>query len=504
MSVNNKETNGTTPSEVKLSRYDQSSKLKRGLRLLYVYALATGAIYTFIGYWDGMFMSAGGPATFLSFILMTLMCLPIAFIYSELATMMPNCGGELVYNTIGLSKHFGFLSAWLIMAAWLIVPPAGVLGIIEWFSFSFQLDLSLTQMFLIAAIALAFYCTLSMLNIQIAGKVQSFMLFSSLTIVAITTVLFLFSKDMSLSNFNNFIASGYAAPGTTLTPDGLPVGGGSNWYGWLIGTALIITPFFGFEIVPQMVEEGTFPIKSMSKAIIGSVVTCGLIYSLFYFALQSVKPWAALTNSGDFSPFISLKVVQETLYWLPGWFWIFGVAAVLFTIGTSVLGFWISGVRLLYAMGRQGFLPKSFSKTNKYDQPIIPNLLILGLALVQLAFSDSAFLANFYSLMAFSVAVAYFITTISSIRLAIREPDWERPFKLKGGMAFRVFTLIICLAIMIGTAFGQPAGAWRALGIYMLVGLALYMYMMIFRWKKEPVWMICPSKISGEFEEKEF
>lgn len=488
-----------------LSRYEDSSKLKKSLRLIYVYAIATGAIYTFIGYWDGFFMSSGGPATFFSFFLMTLMCIPIAFIYSELATMMPNCGGELVYNTIGLSKHFGFLSAWLIMAAWLIVPPAGVMGVIDWVSFSFNLNLDIGQLTIIAIIVLAFYCTLSLLNIQIAGRVQSVMLFTSLTVVTITSIIFMTSSYASFSNFSPFIASGFAAPGVTLTPDGVPVGGGANWYGWLIGTALIITPYFGFEIVPQMVEEGTFPIKDMTKAIVGSVVTCGVIYSVYYFALQLVKPWAALTNSGDFGPFISLIVIQEQFSHIPGWFWIFGITAVLFTIGTSVLGFWLSGVRLLYAMGRQGFLPKVFSKTNRFDQPLVPNMLILGLAVVQLGFQDAAFLQNFYSLMAFSVATAYFITTIASIRLQITKPDWHRPYRFKGGMPMRWFTLFLCFIIMIGTAFGQPPGAWRALGVYMLVGFVLYLYMKFVRWPTQPVWMICPSSEKiGEFEEQEF
>ena len=47
-----------------------SGKLKRSLSLLYVYALATGAILTFMGYWDGMFLTAAGPSTFLAFMVL--------------------------------------------------------------------------------------------------------------------------------------------------------------------------------------------------------------------------------------------------------------------------------------------------------------------------------------------------------------------------------------------------------------------------------------------------
>ena len=62
-------------------RLEGSGKLKKSLRLLYVYALATGAILTFIGYWDGVFLTVAGPAAFFSFFLMTLLVLPIAFVY---------------------------------------------------------------------------------------------------------------------------------------------------------------------------------------------------------------------------------------------------------------------------------------------------------------------------------------------------------------------------------------------------------------------------------------
>ena len=41
--------------------------------------------------------------------------------------------------------------------------------------------------------------------------------------------------------------------------------------------------------------------------------------------------------------------------------------------------------------------------------------------------------------------------------------------------------------------------------VYILVGAALYLYMRVFRWTKNPVWMICPSDDKpGEFVEKEF
>ena len=89
---------------------NESSGLKKSLRLIYVYAIAAGAIFTFIGYWDTIFYEYCGAGTFLGFILMTLLILPIAMVYCELAPLFPRAGGELIYNTVGINKHIGFFS----------------------------------------------------------------------------------------------------------------------------------------------------------------------------------------------------------------------------------------------------------------------------------------------------------------------------------------------------------------------------------------------------------
>ena len=110
----------------------QPTGLKKSLRLVYVYAIAAGAIFTFIGYWDTIFYEYCGAGTFLGFALMTLLILPIAMVYCELAPLFPKAGGELIYNTVGINKHVGFFSSWLIMAAWIAVPPSAVMAIVQW------------------------------------------------------------------------------------------------------------------------------------------------------------------------------------------------------------------------------------------------------------------------------------------------------------------------------------------------------------------------------------
>ena len=80
---------------------------------------------------------------------------------------------------------------------------------------------------------------------------------------------------------------------------------------------------------------------------------------------------------------------------------------------------------MIYAMGRQNFLPKQFSYTNKYNQPTLPNILIL---VVSIGFIAMQSITAFFDLMAFACALCYVITSISSLVLLKKHPEWERPY----------------------------------------------------------------------------
>lgn len=458
----------------------KTNALSKSMKLIYVYAMATGAIFTFMCYWDGIFMSYTGPGTFLAFALMTLAVLPTAFVYAEFSTMLPSTGSCLVFNTVGINKHAGFWSAWLIMCAWIAVPAAGVLGIIEWLNHQFGLGLTGGKAVIVGSLVLCFWCVLSLYKNVVAGKVQSFMLMAGIAGILICSLLFLFSGHWSIANFADFFTSSNEKQWGGNFATGIA---------WVVGCSFMITPYFGFETVPAMVEEGDFPIKDQKKAILGSVITCGAIYTIFYFCLAGAMPWAELTNGGDCHPFITFEALHYCFGDKIAWFvLIMGIVGVVFPIGTSVLGFWYSGVRMIYAMGRQNFLPKQFSYTNKYNQPTLPNILIL---VVSIGFIAMQSITAFFDLMAFACALCYVITSISSLVLLKKHPEWERPYKCATGL--KIVSLIIMAIIAFFCTIGIGKATWLGFAGYMGVGLILWLYMILIKWKHEKVWMKTPD-----------
>jgi len=456
----------------------ENQGLNKGLKFIYVYAIATGAIFTFIGYWDSIFYSYCGPATGLAFLICSLCVLPIAMVYGWMSPLFPSCGGELIYNTVGFNKHVGFLSSWLVMGAWIAVPPAAVMAIIAWISRVFHMDLSFQVTTIVAVAVLILYCIFSLLDIALAGKVQLGMLVCASLFCIGTGIAIIVSGNWHIENLKGFFSTELA------TTWGVP--------GWLVGFGLLLNPFFGFETVPQMIEEGNFPIKDASKAIWGSVATCGVIYAFFFFCIAGVAPWdelRALSPEG----FLAIAAMEQLLGWHV-WPIIFGIGAVLCAIGTCLLGFWVSTVRLLYAMGEKNFLPKSFTKVNKHHQPILPNLFLLGVCILLIILQNATtFMTDFYNLMSFSVACCYGITMLSALRMRKQHPEWVSPTKLPGGDKLIILSFCIAVVVAFFCMCGQGIGSWKCWGIFMLIGVVLWLYMVVFRWRKSGVVIETPT-----------
>ena len=455
------------------------ARLQRSLKLIYVYAIATGAIFTFIGYWDSIFYENCGPGTWLAFGLMTLAILPTALVYSEISPLFKTAGGELIYNTVGLSKHAGFFASWLIMAAWIAVPPAIVMAIATYVSKFLGANLSFTGIMALGIAILLLVFFMSLQDISTLTKIQATCLFVNIVSTVITGILLLTSGHWSIHHMASMFQT------TLESANGIP--------GWIIGMALLITPYFGFETVPQMVEEGDFPIKNTKKAICGSVLTCGIIYVFFYFCVAGLDSYQNLMAGDAADGFLTIINMQRILGWRT-WPLLYGIFSILIGLGASVLGFWMSTVRMLYSMASKNFLPASFMKVNKHQQPVLPNIFLLGISLTFLFLMNAgSFMNDFFNLMSFGCACAYALTMISAVRISRKHPSWKSPNALKHSTLTKYAAMLIMLLIAFFCTLGQGIGSWISFAVYMGVGVLLWLYMVNVRWKNSSVTIETPD-----------
>ena len=459
----------------------KQSGLQKSLALIFVYTVATGSIFTYVSYWDSVFYSYCGAGTFLAFGLMTLAILPIALVYSELSPLFHTAGGELIYNTVGFNKHIGFLSSWLIMAAWISVPPAVVMAIATFISRTFGLGLTFKNIMLIGILILVLVFIMSMQDIQFLVKAQATCLFANIGTTIITGILLLFSGHWSIANMSNLFQTSLSSS------HGIP--------GWIIGMALLITPFFGFETVPQMVEEGDFPTSDTKKAICGSVITCGVIYMFFFFCVAGLDSFNNLLKGDAKNGFMTITAMKNILGWKV-WPLIYGCISILMGMTASILGFWMSTVRMMYSMGKKNFLPEIFTKVNKHQQPILPNIFLLCLSLVFILIQNSTtFMNDFFNLMSFGCACAYALTAISAVRIHKKHGEWYKDNKnvVKGGNFTRILAAVIMVLIAFFCTLGQSKGSWISFGVYMSFGAIIWLWMVLVKWKKSKVIIETPD-----------
>ena len=334
---------------------------------------------------------------------------------------------------------------------------------------------------LIGAFILVLVFIMSMQDIQFLVKAQATCLFANIGTTIITGLLLLFSGHWSITNLTNLFQ-------TNLSPSkGIP--------GWVIGMALLITPFFGFETVPQMVEEGDFPTSNTKKAICGSVITCGAIYTFFFFCVAGLDSFDNLLKGDAQNGFMTITAMKNLLGWRV-WPLIYGCISILLGMTASILGFWMSIVRMMYSMGKKNFLPEVFTKVNKHQQPILPNVFLLCLSLIFILIQNSTtFMNDFFNLMSFGCACAYALTMISAIRIHRKHGEWYKDNKniVKGGNFTRALAMVIMVLIAFFCTLGQGKGSWISFGVYMGFGALLWLWMVLVKWKKSKVIIETPD-----------
>ena len=214
---------------------------------------------------------------------------------------------------------------------------------------------------------------------------------------------------------------------------------------------------------------------------------------IFFAAVAGIGNWSYLLAGGADSGFLTILQLENSFGW-KAYAIIFGVLSVVITLATCVLGFWIASVRLMFAMGRQNFLPKAFASTNKRGQPVLPNILITAVCIVFIIIMNATtFMKDFFNLMAFGAACAYTCTMISNIRIHRKHPEWESTYRIKGGYFMRILGLLCALTAAVLCTLGQGAGSWRSFAVYFGIGIVIWLWMVLYKWRRTPVVMRTPD-----------
>lgn len=355
-------------------------QLKRSLNLSLVTFYGIGTI---LG--AGIFVLLGKVAGYahmqtpLAFLLAMLLAAFSAFSYAELAARFPLCAGEAIYVYKGFEKRsLAILVGISIIVAGTLSVATLLHGVVGYLRVLFEFPAFPA----IVAIAV------------IMGLIVAWGITESVVITTFMTLLSLFGLLLIV-----WVARDSYLQLPSRLPEMLPSADWSIWKGILMGGFIAFYAFLGFEDIVNVAEEARDPRRNIPLAIILALV----ITTFFYLAIAiaTVLTLASAQIADSDAP---LAVLYRSVT---------GRSPVLITLISliSVLNGSliqiIKASRILYGMGRQGWLPLWLGQVHPRTRtPVSATLtvtVLITLFALSLPLLSLAKLSSFVTLIVFAL-----------------------------------------------------------------------------------------------------
>ena len=468
----------------------ESANLKKTLNAFDLIMLGIGAvigtgIFTIIGIAaaGGPESVGAGPALIVSMIIAMLACLFSALCYSEFASMIPVACSSYTYTYATMGEFMAWMIGWVLMLeyaignitvasawsgyffeflkgfshilpSWLVNPPVYLVNDYRTAVSIYQnsgLDpaVEIPRLFgvipiaiNIPAIILVLIITLLLVRgIRESARTATIMVFIKLAVI----FMFIFAGMFYVKpeNWTPFMPNGFE--------------------GVISGAFIIFFAYIGFDAISTAAEETKNPQRNLPIGLIGTLAICTVVYILTSLVLTGIVP---VDKINIMAP-ISAAMSATGNNWIAGFISIGALAGL-----TSVLLVYQLGTtRILYAMSRDGFLPKSLQIIHKkYNTPHVITwvsgiIVVLGALFMDL--NVSAELCNFGTFTSFT------IVCIAVLILRKTDPNRHRPFKVPFVPFFPILGILFCGGLMIYSLFTLGTSA-ILFPLWVIIGVIFY------------------------------
>ena len=469
--------------------------LRRSLGPLNLITLGIGAI---IG--AGIFVLTGhaaaanaGPAIALSFILAGITCAFAGLCYAEFASIIPIAGSAYTYGYATLGEFVAWIIGWDLVleyafgAATVASGWSGYfLSLLEQLHFTPSPSLArftttlgtkiylyhgkwlptsalppgldtaglthVTGVFnLVAFLIIAIVTVVLVIGIKESANLNSLIVLVKLAIVGVFLVLginfLLHHPHIASANWHPFI----------------PKNEGPGRYGLsgiTAGAASVFFAYIGFDAVSTAAQEAKNPKRDMPIGILGSLVICTILYIAVSLVLTGLVDYRQLNVAEPIAVGVDVTGVA--------WGSLLVKLGAVFGLFTVMLVMLLGQSRVFFSMSNDGLLPKWAGAIHpRFRTPWISNIIvgtIVAFLPALLPIGKLSELVNMGTLLAFAIVSA------GVWILRRRQPDLVRPFRTPWVPVVPILGVVSAFYLM----FSLPAITWEVVGIWLVVGLAIY------------------------------
>jgi len=419
-----------------------------------------------------------GPSISLAFVLAAVACGLAALCYAEFASTVPVAGSAYTFSYATFGEFIAWIIGWDLVLEFAVgsavVAKAWseyLATVFEQFGAEITTSLPLGPLSLDwgALLLVAVLTTLLVLGTKLSSRVSMVFTGIKVAIVLLVVVVGLFYVDVA--NYSPYIPP--AAPAgegdSGLTQSLLSVIGGEGSstygiYGLLAAASLVFFAFIGFDVVATTAEETRDPQRALPRGILGSLAIVTVLYVAVSLVLTGMVNYRELATAPD-----GTRATLATAFAKLGVDWAATVIAVgaLAGLTTVVMVLLLGQVRVLFAMGRDGLLPRALARTGEHGTPVRATLIVgvavgLGAALFPATALEE--MVNIGTLFAFV------LVSIGVVVLRRTRPDLPRGFRTPLVPLVPVLAVLACVWLMLNLS----VETWLRFVVWMVVGVVVY------------------------------
>lgn len=372
-----------------MGQNEMNATLKRTLKtrdliiygLVFMIPLAPAAMY-------GVFLEPAGGMVALCYLIGMVAMFFTGMSYRIMAQEYPVAGSVYVYVQKSISPSLGFLTGWSILLDYLLLPATVVIigssfanslipAIPSWAWGLFFIALS--TFINIVGVDLMSKCSWILFALQILV----------ILIFVICTVRLLIIGEIHFSTISFYNPQHFEMSGI------------------LQATGIVILSYLGFDAISTLAEEAVEPKKSVGRAIIFSILVIGIIFVVItFFAGMAYPDYKSLSVDTAF-----IEIVE----FVGGkWFTLLTTVTLILSFGVATCQASQTAVaRVIFAMGRDGVLPKQLSYvSSKYQTPVAATLLV-GFVITPIVLFSSLEIIS--TLVSFGALVGFILLNIAVI-----------------------------------------------------------------------------------------
>ena len=414
-----------------------------------------------------------GPGAVYAWIIGAVIILFIALTYAELGAMFPESGGMVRYGHYSHGSLVGFIAGWANWIAIVSVIPVEAEASVqymaswpwEWAQWTKGLYVvppgadhgELTHPGLaIAVVLVMIYFFLNFWSVKLFAKSNTAITVFKLVVPAATGIALMYTS-YNPGNFDIGAHGGTHAIDISSILTAVAISG-------------IVFSFNGFQSPVNLAGEARNPGRSVPFAVIGSILLATVVYVLLQVAFigavppdQLGKGWAGLQYASPFAQLATALMIN--------WMAILLYADAFISPSGTGATYTATTARMIYAMERNGQLPKIFGHINpRFGIPRPAMWLNLVVSFIFLFFFRGW--GTLAAVISVSTIISYLTGPVSVMTLRRTAPELKRPLRIAG------LPILAALAFIFATELLYWA-KWPLTGeiiLLMVVALPIYFY----------------------------